>query len=164
MRELQKLAEEKQLDIDVKEPSNFREAEFDEGKIIQVINNLMSNAIKFSPTGGKIKIRFGNTLLTAPEESSDSDIEAVWFSVSDRGIGIPDDELEKVFDKFIQSSKTTTGAGGTGLGLAICQEIIHGHNGRIWCENNSEGGARFTFVIPIKAVLSESKPKAESHE
>jgi len=74
---------------------------------------------------------------------------AVKVSVSDRGPGIPEDELEAVFDKFVQSSKTKTGAGGTGLGLAICHEIICAHKGRIWAENKPEGGAMFSFEIPL---------------
>jgi len=70
------------------------------------------------------------------------------LSIIDEGIGIPDDELDSVFDKLIQSSKTTTGAGGTGLGLSICKEIITAHNGAIWAERNSQGGCRFVFAIP----------------
>jgi signal transduction histidine kinase len=70
--------------------------------------------------------------------------------VSDRGIGIPDDELDSVFDKFVQSSKTKTNAGGTGLGLDICKEIIIAHNGKIWAENNPEGRATFCFVLPYE--------------
>jgi signal transduction histidine kinase len=73
----------------------------------------------------------------------------VRVSVLDQGPGIPPDELEAVFDKFVQSSKTKTGAGGTGLGLAICREIIAAHKGRIWAENRPGGGAVFSFEIPL---------------
>ena len=62
--------------------------------------------------------------------------------------------LETVFDKFVQSSKSNTGAGGTGLGLAICREIIHLHRGRIWAENRDGGGARFVFEIPIQTEVA----------
>jgi len=68
--------------------------------------------------------------------------------VTDSGIGIPESERESIFDKFVQSSKTSTGAGGTGLGLAISREIIHAHGGSIRAEDNPGGGARFVFTLP----------------
>jgi signal transduction histidine kinase len=70
--------------------------------------------------------------------------------VIDSGTGIPNEELDKIFEKFFQSSKTKTGAGVTGLGLAICKEIIQAHDGNIWAENNSAGGAVFSFILPNK--------------
>ena len=79
-------------------------------------------------------------------------IPALTITVSDEGIGIPDDELKFIFDKFVQSSKTRTGAGGTGLGLAICQEIITAHGGDVWARNNSNGGASFYFSLPIQHI------------
>ena len=72
------------------------------------------------------------------------------FSVIDNGVGIPKEELYLIFDKFTQSSKTKTGAGGTGLGLAICEQIISRHGGRIWAENNPDGGSIFRFFIPFE--------------
>ena len=72
------------------------------------------------------------------------------LSVADEGVGIPGDELETVFDKFVQSSKTKSGAGGTGLGLAICREIMLQHGGRIWAANNVDDGASFTLVLPTE--------------
>ena len=68
--------------------------------------------------------------------------------VSDEGPGIPETELKTVFNKFVQSSKTKTGAGGTGLGLAICHEIVASHGGTIWAENAKPHGAVFCFVFP----------------
>jgi len=109
----------------------------DADKIKQVLRNLLDNAIKFSPEGGII-----NVDICSVENS-------VRVSVRDQGYGIPQNELEAVFDKFVQSSKTKTGAGGTGLGLAICHEIIVAHKGRIWAENGTEGGAVFSFEIPL---------------
>ncbi len=109
----------------------------DETKLVQVVRNLLSNAIKFSPDGSLIEIEAG---MAGPR---------VWVRVSDRGVGIPEAELEAIFDKFIQSSKTRTGAGGTGLGLAICREILAGHKGRIWASNRPGGGSVFTFEMPI---------------
>ncbi len=109
----------------------------DQAKMMQVLRNLLSNAIKFSPDGSVIEIELSRVGM------------AVQVAVCDQGIGIPEDELETIFDKFIQSSKTRTGAGGTGLGLAICREILSGHQGRIWAENRAEGGAVVRFEIPL---------------
>jgi signal transduction histidine kinase len=109
----------------------------DSDKIKQVLRNLLNNAIKFSPQGGVIEVQ-----ISGAEG-------LVRVSVLDQGPGIPPDELEAVFDKFVQSSKTKTGAGGTGLGLAICREIIAAHKGRIWARNRPTGGAAFSFEIPM---------------
>ncbi len=113
-------------------------------RIIQVIMNLMSNAIKFSPDSKTITLRYFDTFIVEKGET----IPALGVSVADEGIGIPEAELEAVFDKFTQSSRTKTGAGGTGLGLAICREIIDAHKGRLWASNASEGGGVFTFLLP----------------
>ena len=69
-------------------------------------------------------------------------------AVFDKGIGIPENELNSIFGRFEQSSKTKTGAGGTGLGLTICKEIIKDHNGKIWAENHPDGGSVFSFMLP----------------
>lgn len=148
MQELQKLMDEKQIHVSVREETTSTVAAFDHTKIIQVIYNLLSNVQKFSPVNGKVEVVIKDTTLHRQGGGEGHDIPAIAVSVLDEGVGIPEDELEKVFDKFVQSSKTSTGAGGTGLGLAICAEIIHGHQGKIWAENNPSGGATFTFVIP----------------
>ena len=67
-------------------------------------------------------------------------------------MGIPESELELIFDKFAQSSKTRTGAGGTGLGLAICKEIVEQHGGKIWAESKANGETIFTFRLPLATV------------
>ncbi len=109
----------------------------DSTRIQQVIRNLLSNAIKFSPANGEIT-------LNAEVEN-----EVLRIAVRDEGKGVLKNELEDIFNKFIQSSETKTDAGGTGLGLSICREIISAHNGRIWAENSTTNGAIFTFEIPI---------------
>jgi PAS domain S-box-containing protein len=122
----------------------------DTTKISQVIRNLLSNALKFSPAGKKITISMSCDSLPLGSRNTDNGtIPAILTSIKDEGVGIPEDELEAVFDKFIQSSKTKTGAGGTGLGLSICQEIITAHNGKIWAENNPNGGSIFNFLLPF---------------
>jgi PAS domain S-box-containing protein len=131
------LLSERHLVIEHGELECERSMKADPEKIKQVLRNLLSNAIKFSPEGGSISI--------SVQGKSNSAV----VSVSDQGPGVPENELKLVFDKFVQSSKTKSGAGGTGLGLAICKEIVSAHNGRIWAENRPEGGARFSFEIPI---------------
>ena len=118
----------------------------DAAKMQQVLRNLLSNAIKFSPQGGIIELR-----MHCLEE------KAV-VAVADQGAGIPPAELDMIFGKFMQSSTTKSGAGGTGLGLAICREIVAAHRGRIWAENRPEGGAVFTFEMPLRAVISQEMP------
>ncbi len=126
-----------QLKIEVIKPEFPVAGIFDIASIKQVITNFLSNAIKFSSIGDTITASL-----------SKNDNQELCFSLQDNGVGIPEDELKTVFNAFIQSSKTKTGAGGTGLGLAICKEIIEGHGGKIWAENNSKGGAVFKFIIP----------------
>lgn len=118
-------------------------------RIGQVIRNLLSNAIKFSPESGVVSVRIGFSTLPRGRRAGDpQEHPATTLSVVDHGIGIPEGELEHIFDKFVQSSKTKTGAGGTGLGLSICREIVLAHRGRIVACNNAEGGAAFTVTLP----------------
>lgn len=132
--------------------------EIDTGKIRQVLLNLLSNAIKFTPEGRKITVGFEQATLPEGRRKNDQEIiPAIAVSVGDEGIGIPEDELELIFDKFIQSGKTKDGAGGTGLGLAICREIISGHFGEIKAENNKANGTTMTFTIPLKQPIREKR-------
>ena len=83
--------------------------------------------------------------------------------MSDEGLGIPEEELELIFDKFVQSSKTKSGAGGTGLGLAISREIVEQHGGFIAASHNAAGGAVFTFAIGSSPLPgTQSTPTAGS--
>lgn len=117
----------------------------DADKIRQVLHNLLNNAIKFSPEGGTIDV------------ISFKKADSIVVSIRDQGAGIPGNELESIFDKFVQSSKNKSGAGGTGLGLPICREIIAAHKGRIWAENNPDIGASLSFEIPLSLEANEQK-------
>ncbi len=126
----------------------------DEAQIERVIHNLLSNAIKYSPDGGMIAIVVGDAELPVGRRTSDrARRPALSIAFCDGGVGIPADELEHIFEKFVQSSATKTGAGGTGLGLPISREIIHAHRGRIVAENNPQGGATFTLTLPTAEPL-----------
>ncbi|QYZ67589.1 MAG: PAS domain-containing protein [Gammaproteobacteria bacterium (ex Lamellibrachia satsuma)] len=140
---------------DLLPPETDTIGEFDALRIGQVITNLLSNAIKFTATGGHIQISICQERL----EIDGHEMPGLQLSVLDQGVGIPEAELDTIFDKFIQSSKTRTGAGGTGLGLAISKEIIEAHTGRIWAENNLEQGAQFHFLIPVTPFI---QPAAEN--
>jgi signal transduction histidine kinase len=135
--EFRSLIAERRLTVQYRASEDLPDVTIDQGKIMQVIRNLMSNAVKFSPSGGTITL------------SVQVEAESILVAVVDQGPGIPTAELDTVFDKFVQSSATMTGAGGTGLGLAICREILIAHDGHIWAENRPEGGARFCFTLPL---------------
>ena len=121
----------------------------DSTRMQQVFANLLSNAIKFSPEGGLLRLRLSDDELPAGRRESDPRSQpALRIDLSDAGIGIPEEDLHSIFDKFVQSRRTKTGSGGTGLGLAICREIVTLHGGRIHAANNPDGGATFSLVIP----------------
>ncbi len=123
----------------------------DEYKIGQVIRNILSNAVKFTPKNKKIFISIESGKFFDGQEQADTEPDAtLCVKVVDQGFGIPEQELDSIFDKFVQSSKTKSGSGGTGLGLAICKEIIQAHNGKIWAQNNSNGGATFSLILPYE--------------
>ena len=147
--ELGSLFEAKQLELIVDCQSKSPCAVFDRERLMQVFINLLSNAIKFSPKESTIEVTIADSNL--PERGP-----AFHCTVSDKGVGIPEAELETIFDKFTQSSKTDTGAGGSGLGLAICREIVHLHGGAIWAAASPSGGASVHFVIPREAVREKA--------
>ncbi len=145
VRQVQSLLDEKELKLDIETRADLPMVVCDQDKMSQVLINLLSNSIKFTPKGKGLKIRYG---------ASDDESPIFLFTLSDDGIGIPENELESVFDKFIQSSTTKTGAGGTGLGLAICKEIVEAHDGRIWAYNNPGGGCSFNIILPLVQPFS----------
>jgi len=137
LKEIKPLIDQKKIELDFEQPTFTDKVEMDETKISQVILNLLSNAIKFTDDGGRISIQI-----------KDANSSGLQVTVKDNGMGIPENEQESIFGKFNQSANSLKVKGGTGLGLAISREIIKGHKGRIWAENNTDGGASFKFVIP----------------
>ncbi|MBW8846363.1 MAG: PAS domain-containing sensor histidine kinase [Burkholderiales bacterium] len=111
----------------------------DAQRLQQLLRNLLANAIRFSPEGGRIDLSAGH-----------DDEGRVRVDVADRGPGIPPDELESIFEAFVQSSATKNAAGGTGLGLAICRRIAQAHDGHIWAENRAGGGAVISLTLPAR--------------
>ena len=111
--------------------------EIDTDKMTQVIDNILNNAIKYSPDGGKITVSMKTT------------DDQMILSISDQGLGIPKQDLPKIFDRFYRVDRARSRAqGGTGLGLAIAKEIIKQHNGFIWAKSEYGKGSTFTIVLP----------------
>ena len=118
----------------------------DQTKISQAIVHLLVNSIKFTPEGKKIFIE----VHKHDARTSKKGKENIVLTVRDQGVGIPEDELDYIFDKFTQSSKTRTGAGGTGVGLSLCKYIVELHGGYIKASNAEDDGAIFTMILPVK--------------
>ena len=152
--EFKAAAEERGIHLILKAPETPLIGKFDDARIGQVVRNLLSNALKFTEAGKKITIEVAQDVL-APHGPNTK--PALRFSIHDQGIGIPPTEVETIFDKFIQSSTTKSGAGGTGLGLAICSQIIQAHQGKIWAENNENDGATFFVLLPKRAAIETGK-------
>ena len=142
--ELSGLIRERGLVLERAATGGSTRACFDYDRLLQVVRNLLGNAIKFSPPGGTIHLAFGAEALEHGAVSR----PALTFTIVDEGVGIPEEDIDSIFDKFVQSSKTKTGAGGTGLGLAICKEIVEAHGGRLRVRNGEHGGAAFTLALP----------------
>lgn len=150
LTELSAFAHERGVTVGIRAaPEVMVTATCDGDRMMQVVRNLLSNAIKFSPAGRSVWIQFEQAGPEARDGAGGA-VPAVRLVVADEGIGIPEDERDSVFDKFVQSSKTRNGAGGTGLGLAICREIVADHGGRIWVEANPGGGSRFVVELPAE--------------
>lgn len=118
-------------------PINSIWMEIDTDKMTQVIDNILNNAIKYSPDGGKITV----TMKTTDDQ--------MILSISDQGLGIPKQDLPRIFDRFYRVDRARSRAqGGTGLGLAIAKEIVKQHEGFIWAKSEYGKGSTFTIVLP----------------
>ena len=120
---------------------NYANCQFlgDSDRILQVLTNLLSNALKFSDPGSKVEI--------VVSQSAESQLV---FSIKDHGRGIPEDRLDTIFERFHQvDASDSRSLGGTGLGLAICRSIVEQHSGKIWVESVFSIGSTFYFSIPL---------------
>ena len=137
------LAASSSLDLRVDVDPDIPDVWGDGNRLLQVFENLIGNAIKFTPAGGRI---------TAGAAATE---EEVLFRVADTGSGIPSDDLPRVFDRFWQA--TRTGRRGAGLGLPITRGIVEAHGGRIWAESAAGRGSTFFFTIPRAAAAAETR-------
>jgi PAS domain S-box-containing protein len=140
------LAQEQRLTILVEVSPQLPPVQADAEKITRVFENLLHNAIRFSFPGGIIR-------LTAREQDG-----VVQCTVEDHGVGIPESELGKVFEKFFQAHRTGAPRG-TGLGLAFCRLAVEAHGGRIWVESREGQGSSFHFTLPIWTEGSPGEPQ-----
>jgi PAS domain S-box-containing protein len=125
----------------------------DRDKVRQVLVNLVENAIKYSPDGGGIEVGV---------EAHD---DTVRFRVRDEGLGIPEDEKDRIFEKFYRlDPQMSRGVGGTGLGLYICNELVTRMGGRIWVEPNGGKGSTFVFELPVAEQTLTGQPRVDSVE
>jgi len=124
-------------------PDNLPLIRFDSDRIIQVVTNFLSNAIKFTPEGGTITVH--SSLIDSEKASK----RLVQVCVEDTGIGIAPEDMSKVFSKFEQIENIEHHSVGTGLGMPICQLIIEeGHGGKIWLESEINAGTKALFTLP----------------
>jgi two-component system phosphate regulon sensor histidine kinase PhoR len=131
-------AEQKKLKIELQCPRKMPPVRGDAGRLRDVIQNLLDNAVQYTPPGGQI-------LVSASARNGD-----VVFEVSDNGIGIPQADLGRIFERFYRvDDARSREAGGTGLGLAIAKHIVEAHTGRIWVKSTVGEGSTFLFSIPI---------------
>jgi PAS domain S-box-containing protein len=122
--------------FEVSFPPGFPLVNGDEQRLTQVVSNLLSNAVKYSPDGGKVTVR--GSLL--PQE--------IVVCVSDEGPGINREDMPRVFDRFYRSSEAARKTKGAGLGLFLARAVVEAHGGRIWVDDQTEGGARICFSLP----------------
>jgi len=124
------------LGLDIQVSADIPEIRADVGRLEQVLVNLIHNAVKFTTPGGTVTL------------SAASDGNYIRFSVNDTGAGIPEDDLERIFERFYKADRARSG-GGTGLGLSISRHIIEAHGGKIWAESVEGKGSTFFFTIPV---------------
>ena len=130
------LPESISLDLNVDGAAPIR---CDENKLRQVLVNLVDNAVKYSPEGGRVELRVR------------SENGSCLIEVADEGLGIPADERERIFEKFYRlDPQQTQGVGGSGLGLYICRELVERMNGRLRVESEPGKGSRFTVELPLR--------------
>jgi signal transduction histidine kinase len=133
--------------IDVSVPAVLPRVRGDAERTRQVLANLLDNAIKYSPDGGRIEV------------TVDADNRHVSFAIRDEGLGIPLGEQERIFDKFYRlDPDQRRGIGGSGLGLYICRELVRSMNGRIHVESDPGQGALFTFELPVAEPITAAAP------
>jgi two-component system phosphate regulon sensor histidine kinase PhoR len=125
----------------------------DEGRLVQVLTNLLDNAIKYTPADGTITV---GAKLVRSVGTVEPLVRAIELSVTDTGIGIPEEDRPRVFERFYRVDKARSRElGGTGLGLAIVKHIVEGHGGRVWVEANSPQGSRFVVRLPLSPALHD---------
>jgi two-component system, OmpR family, phosphate regulon sensor histidine kinase PhoR len=134
--------------LEVDASNNLSPVAADADKVRQVVVNLVENAIKYSPDGGRVEVGV---------EEEDGFVR---FHVRDEGLGVAPEDQERIFEKFYRADpQMVRGVGGTGLGLYICKELIDRMGGRIWVEPNGDRGSNFVFDLPTAEVMAHGEPR-----
>ncbi len=140
--EMRAMADEKGVELTSEGPGKSLVVDCDRDRVIQVLENLIANAIKFTPAGKKVTVRL---VESGPE---------VRFEIADEGPGIPDEVLPHIFDMFYRAK--TSGGRGLGLGLSIALGLVRAHRGAIWAESEKGRGATFVFTMPKREHRSDT--------
>ncbi len=141
-------ASRRRVTLEVRSPGTPVRVSADPSRLDQVLMNLLSNALKFTPEGGTIRVEVAETG------------DEVEVAVHDSGPGIPPEEQALLFEKFSQTSSGKSVQGGSGLGLVICRHLVEAHGGRIWVESEPGRGTRFAFRLPRNGLAAEPRPSA----
>jgi two-component system sensor histidine kinase GlrK len=150
-------AQKKQVQLETTCDPSLPLLSLDEGRLQQVLDNLLGNAVKFTREGGAISI---SASLAGAGNGQGRRVEV---RVADSGVGIPTDEVERIFERFYQSpSHKGEPSRGTGLGLAIARHVVEAHGGRIWVENREGQGSTFVFILPVNENGQEEKKEEVS--
>ncbi len=145
LADFQELARATEVEVTLEEPSAPVEALGDPARLRQVITNLISNAVKFSPKGGQVRVQVAQRPLE------------VEFAVSDAGRGIAEDKISALFQRYSRPA-TEAAMPGTGLGLMIVREIVAAHSGTCGVESTLGKGSRFWFRLPPSGVVEGARP------
>ncbi len=158
--EFENQLESKKISLIIKKPDRqLPEVEIDPSKIRMVVENLLDNAIKYTPTDGQVTIKIKDDRINSVHPSLE-------VAVEDSGMGIPEEEQKKIFHKFFRASNAVAAEpDGTGIGLFIAKDIIERHNGTMWFESAPDRGTIFHFTLPLRhESKSVSKPQDQSIE
>ena len=144
LRPVAQLATEKGVELALDLPENLPQVQGDEERLSRVVTNLVGNALRFTPSGGRVEV-------SARTEAASG---RLLVSVSDTGSGIPKEAQGRVFEKFaVLEQAGPTGRTSTGLGLTFCKMIVEAHGGRIWVESEPGRGSTFAFALPVLGVV-----------
>jgi two-component system sensor histidine kinase GlrK len=153
--EFESAAERRGIALEAHLSESHLNVECDPERVLQVLENLIENAVRHSPEGGAIRVE-ARAYSSEPDGARGGGGFAL-VAVADAGPGVPDDEKAHIFERFHQSG-SVRGRGGVGLGLAICKEIVRAHGGRIWVSDGPSGGSLFSFLLPLAGVRGPLTP------
>ncbi len=140
IRMMERQFADKGISLTTSLPANLKPILADEGRTLQVLINLLGNALRYTPSGGRVVL------------SAEVHAKEMWISVRDNGLGIPLEHLPHLFDRFyrVDKSRSRQSGGGSGIGLTIAKHLVEAQGGRIWADSEGEGrGSVFTFTLPL---------------